>query len=321
MSQSEKTLLDSISKLTEQLSSMEQKVDKFTGELGVVESKVDLAMTSITLVRQEQVNVTKFIKSGAGSTSSSGTEGVMGPPPTGPVPRASGAPSPPPHPSSSLLRTQVTYDSSPQGAPASEGDRGEARKHWMPKMGFPQFDGTDSRIWVDKCEAYFALYQISVAFRVSVASLHLIGPAAHWFQSYKHSAYFQQWHWFAQAVVQEFELDTHRAKMKELLSLRQTGTVDEYHKLFKQLVYNIRLYDQSLSDTMLIAQFMLGLKEDIRHSVEMMLPESVSKAAILASIQEHLLSFAKKSQKHYNSKTTVISLKTDSKPQFSSHDV
>jgi hypothetical protein len=137
MSQSEKTLLDSISKLTEQLFSMEQKVDKFVRDLGAVKAKVDLVMTSITLVQQEQVNIANFIKSRAGSTSSSGTEGVMGPPPSGPAPQASGAPSPPPHPSSSLLYTQVNSGSSLQGASASEGDRGETRNQWMPKMDFP----------------------------------------------------------------------------------------------------------------------------------------------------------------------------------------
>jgi hypothetical protein len=52
MEQSEKTLLDSISKLMEKLQSMQNKVDKFSGELGAVWTKVDLAMMSISLVQQ-----------------------------------------------------------------------------------------------------------------------------------------------------------------------------------------------------------------------------------------------------------------------------
>jgi hypothetical protein len=55
MEQSEKMMLDSISKLTEKLQSMEQKVDKFSGELGAVQTKVGLTMMSISLVQQEQV--------------------------------------------------------------------------------------------------------------------------------------------------------------------------------------------------------------------------------------------------------------------------
>jgi hypothetical protein len=39
---------------------------------------------------------------------------------------------------------------------------------------------------------------------------------------------------------------------------------------------------------MLVSQFLLGLKEDLRHGVEMHLPDSVSQAATLAAVQEHL---------------------------------
>ena len=60
-----------------------------------------------------------------------------------------------------------------------------ARRGWMPKMDFPLFEGSDSCIWLDKCEAYFALYHIPDDFQVTAASLHLSGRAAHWFQSYK----------------------------------------------------------------------------------------------------------------------------------------
>jgi flagellin-like hook-associated protein FlgL len=55
MEQLEKSLLNSIAKLIEQLHSMDQKVDKFSGELGAVQTKVDLAMSSISLVQQGQV--------------------------------------------------------------------------------------------------------------------------------------------------------------------------------------------------------------------------------------------------------------------------
>jgi hypothetical protein len=37
------------------------------------------------------------------------------------------------------------------------------------------FEGTDARIWLDKCLAYFTLYQIPPNFRVSPASIHMFG--------------------------------------------------------------------------------------------------------------------------------------------------
>jgi hypothetical protein len=41
----------------------------------------------------------------------------------------------------------------------------------MPKMDFPHFDGTDVRVWLDKCSAYFHLYGIPYDFRVRAATL------------------------------------------------------------------------------------------------------------------------------------------------------
>jgi hypothetical protein len=59
-------------------------------------------------------------------------------------------------------------------------------------MDFPRFNGSDPRIWLDKCNAYFALYQIPPAFRVSTAFIHMSESTAHWFQTYKQNPGFQQ---------------------------------------------------------------------------------------------------------------------------------
>jgi hypothetical protein len=62
---------------------------------------------------------------------------------------------------------------------------------------------------------------------------------------------FHVWVQFVLVVLAEFEVDTHRAKTMELLSLRYHGSVEEYRRKLEQLVYNIRQYDRSLSNTML----------------------------------------------------------------------
>jgi hypothetical protein len=84
--------------------------------------------------------------------------------------------------------------------------------------------------------------------------------------------------------LREFEVNTHRIKTMELLNLRQNGSVEEYKNRFEQLVYHILLYDTSLSETMLVSQFLLGLKEDLRYSIEMHLPTTVPQIATLAAV-------------------------------------
>lgn len=96
----------------------------------------------------------------------------------------------------------------------------DQKRQGMPKMNFPRFDGLDARIWLDKCFEYFTMFEIPVSLRVLAASLHMVGPAAHWYLSYKHTVGFQSWDKFAHAVEKEFEVDTHRAKTMELINLR-----------------------------------------------------------------------------------------------------
>ena len=51
------------------------------------------------------------------------------------------------------------------------------------------------------------------------------------------------------------------------MRLKQGGTVEEYKNQFYQLVYNIRLYEPALSDTLLVTRFILGLKEELHAAV------------------------------------------------------
>jgi hypothetical protein len=120
-------------------------------------------------------------------------------------------------------------------------------------MDFPKFDGSDVRIWLDKCSAYFNLYSIPPDFGVIAASLHMVDKTSHWFQTYKHSLGNHIWEHFVMAVYREFEVNTHRVKTTELLNLRQHGFVEDYKNIFDQLFYHIMLYDNSLSETMLVS--------------------------------------------------------------------
>jgi hypothetical protein len=148
------------------------------------------------------------------------------------------------------------------------------------KWIFLKFDGSDVRIWLDKCFAYFQLYLVPHDFRVTIASLLMLDKTSHWFQTYKHSLGVHTW--------EHFVVNTHRVKTIEPLNLRQIGSVEDYKNQFDKLVYHILLYDNSISEIMRVSQFLLGLKDELRHYVEMHLPTLVSQAATLATVQEHL---------------------------------
>uniref|UniRef100_A0ACD5YF97 Uncharacterized protein n=1 Tax=Avena sativa TaxID=4498 RepID=A0ACD5YF97_AVESA len=128
----------------------------------------------------------------------------------------------------------------------------------MPNMDFPKFDGMDARIWLDGCESYFTLYDIPEGFKVTYATLHMVRDAAHWFRAYKLEQLWPTWEQLKAAVLAEFDVNVHREKMWALMVLKQTGTVEEYKREFCQLVYQLRLYEVSVSETIAGDQICVG---------------------------------------------------------------
>uniref|UniRef100_A0ACD6AAU5 Uncharacterized protein n=1 Tax=Avena sativa TaxID=4498 RepID=A0ACD6AAU5_AVESA len=209
-------------------------------------------------------------------------------------------PPPPPPPPGDRHAPRVTFPSAtatPTSRASSSGNSEfngeENKKGWMPKMDFPKFHGEDVRIWVDTCNTFFQLYSIAEGFKVSAATMYMRDSAAHWYQAYKQTSPWHDWPMFCEAVLAEFEGNTQRDKTRELLTLCQTGYVEEYKRQFDILVYQIKLYDPHIGGMMLVQQFILGLKEELRTTVEVQLPNSVAEAAAFAAVQEGVLERAK----------------------------
>lgn len=199
-----------------------------------------------------------------------------------------------------------------------------SRRTWMPRMEFPRFNGEGVRMWIDNCEAYFLLYNIPANFRIMSASLHLMDNAADWYQSVKFTDVCTSWDTFCAAALDEFDVNVHRNCMRELLVLKQTGTVQEYRSSFNRLVYKVRLYEGIVSDTLLVTRFILGLKEELRAVVEIQLPNTVHAATQYALVQEGLLARSKamgKFQRQIPARAVLPRGEPGPKPQFAAGDV
>jgi hypothetical protein len=90
---------------------------------------------------------------------------------------------------SRLLRTDYGYTAKqdhqdkakniahpPRGRDREE-DHQYIPKHAMPEMEFPDFHGSDPKVWLDNCRDYFALYKIPEGMWIPVARMHLKGNA------------------------------------------------------------------------------------------------------------------------------------------------
>jgi hypothetical protein len=64
-------------------------------------------------------------------------------------------------------------------------DRDYNREFRMPKTNFPKFDGEHPKIWKEKSEKYFMMFHVPDEFKAPYATLHFIGNAALWLQTYE----------------------------------------------------------------------------------------------------------------------------------------
>ena len=54
--------------------------------------------------------------------------------------------------------------------------------HQPPRVYFPIFEG--ARSWIQKCEHYFSVYQVTDWYKVELSAMHLRGRAESWYNSF-----------------------------------------------------------------------------------------------------------------------------------------
>lgn len=170
--------LDAVDGIRAQLEALDAKLSEQTALLDQVQVKVNLSCDTLGQVQQNQSHAVQMHKrqdttEALSPTASEVSDGILGAGPKLPG-------RPPPRP---IQVTDTTPELQQPGAPIC--DESSNKRQWMPKMDFPRFDGTEVRIWLDKCEAFFRLYNIPDSFKVTSASLYLSNNAAHWYQAFK----------------------------------------------------------------------------------------------------------------------------------------
>lgn len=124
---------------------------------------------------------------------------------------------------------------------------------------------------------------------VTTASLYLDGRAALWWQAACQTRRAASWETFTRMLREEFGPEEFETQMHHLLQLRQTGTVTEYRLQFESYMYHLLALDPGLNTKFFVTQFLLGLKPELRAVVRIQEPTSITRAAVLARIQEEEL--------------------------------
>ena len=114
-----------------------------------------------------------------------------------------------------------------------------------------------------------------------LASFHMEGEALIWFQEGEETGVFHDWDSLIQALHVRFGTTAYDDPMETLTRLRQISSVVVYKAQFEVLSNRIK----GLSSAHKLSCFLSGLKDEIRHPVRMLNPQSLNEAFGLSKIQ------------------------------------
>ena len=134
-------------------------------------------------------------------------------------------------------------------------------------MDFPKFDGSDPHLWREQCELYFDVYAVQELMKTRFAALNFMGVAAAWLQIVQRQGRIVEWEKLAEMVLAKFDKDRYQVLLRQLDALKQTSSVLEYYTEFEKLAHGILLYNPVIDDTILVTQFISGVREDIRSAI------------------------------------------------------
>ncbi|PHT53776.1 hypothetical protein CQW23_08238 [Capsicum baccatum] len=171
--------------------------------------------------------------------------------------------------------------------------------------------GQSSKLWS------FSLFEL---YNLSSVTIQLINKILNLVPIYANFAFTfiskrqVRWRYFTEKICRRFE-GAHNSKLNligEFKKVEQKTVVDEYLEIFEELKVWVLIRSPTISEEFFLELFIKGLKEEIRHTVRMLYPFSLSQAVDKARHQERLLTaLAKKDKGPSKGGTTVKKLEKD----------
>ncbi|KAF5190358.1 hypothetical protein FRX31_020067 [Thalictrum thalictroides] len=131
---------------------------------------------------------------------------------------------------------------------------------------------------------YFLFNPIAKSQMVLFASLHLEGRAETWF----HSTYDEydkiQWLDFIEAIRSRFSTEAQEIIIGDFNKLEQISTVADYQNRFEELKALVLLKNKHLKEEYFVDSFISGLKDEIKHQVQMFHPKEMHVAISVARL-------------------------------------
>ncbi|XP_019431030.1 PREDICTED: uncharacterized protein LOC109338290 [Lupinus angustifolius] len=155
-----------------------------------------------------------------------------------------------------------------EGSEFGGGDRADSSRRsneqWR-RLEIPVFVGEDAFGWTRRLERYFSLKRVNENEKMQATVLALEGKAMSWFQWWEKCNPNPSWEGFKIAVIRRFQPSMIQNPFELLLSVKQTGTVEDYVEEFEKYVGALREIDQEFAKGI----FLNGLREEVQAEVRL----------------------------------------------------
>ncbi|KAJ1688260.1 hypothetical protein LUZ63_019650 [Rhynchospora breviuscula] len=158
----------------------------------------------------------------------------------------------------------------------------------LPRSEFPSFNGDNPSGWRSKCENYFDIFQIPENFKTKMVVLHFTEEAADWFECFKEDCPHPPWQLLVEEVFDRFHLENSSNPVDEFKRVHQTRRVGDYIKKFEKAKTRLMFETKIRNMPFYVMGFVSGLKDELRHAVDILDPVTLNQA----------YQFAKKAELH-----------------------
>ncbi|XP_066323451.1 uncharacterized protein [Miscanthus floridulus] len=159
----------------------------------------------------------------------------------------------------------------------------------MPQQDFSKFDGSNPKLWIKRCDAYFDVYDIPPDNWVKLATINFTGTAAFWMQTIELNLHQCPWDSFYKHVVDRFDRDQFNHFIRQFFHVKQTASVAEYITLFDELMHQLLAHDPLVNPAFLTNKFIDGLADNIKAAILLHRPKDLDTASSLAILQEEIV--------------------------------
>ncbi|XP_056686977.1 uncharacterized protein [Spinacia oleracea] len=152
--------------------------------------------------------------------------------------------------------------------------------HWKyRKLDMPLFEGSDPDGWILRGEKYFDFYKLSETEKMDAAVVSMEGDALRWFTFESRRRPMRTWPELKARVLAKYRPTNAGTLHEQWLATTQTTTVAEYMRKFIDLVSPL----DDVPESILLGQFINGLKEDIKSEIRVLNPYTLDQAMDLAT--------------------------------------